>query len=48
MNSERTTDAIYLGFNATTPILSEVLDAMLPYLREGFGNPSSDHAQQVL
>lgn len=35
---------IYLDNNATTPILPEVLDAMLPYLREHFGNPSSGHA----
>ncbi len=34
---------IYLDFNATTPLLPEVVDAMLPYLREHFGNPSSDH-----
>lgn len=37
-------DPIYLDHNATTPILPEVLDAMLPYLREHFGNPSSAHA----
>lgn len=36
-------DLVYLDFNATTPILPEVLDAMLPYLRDRFGNPSSDH-----
>lgn len=47
MSSEWTTDAIYLDFNATTPILPEVLDAMLPYLRDGFGNPSSDHPQGI-
>lgn len=35
---------IYLDYNATTPVLPEVLDAMLPYLREQFGNPSSAHA----
>lgn len=35
---------IYLDHNASTPILPEVLDAMLPYLREEFGNPSSRHA----
>jgi len=35
---------IYLDHNATTPLLPEVVDAMLPYLREHFGNPSSDHA----
>lgn len=37
-------DAIYLDHNATTPLLPEVVDAMLPYLREHFGNPSSGHA----
>jgi cysteine desulfurase len=35
---------IYLDHNATTPVLPEVLEAMLPYLRDQFGNPSSDHA----
>ncbi len=35
---------IYLDYNATTPIDPAVLDAMLPYLREHFGNPSSTHA----
>jgi cysteine desulfurase len=34
---------IYLDHNATTPLLPEVVDAMLPYLREHFGNPSSRH-----
>jgi cysteine desulfurase len=38
------TSPIYLDYNATTPIDPDVLDAMLPYLREQFGNPSSDHA----
>jgi cysteine desulfurase len=37
-------DTIYLDHNATTPVLPEVVDAMLPYLRERFGNPSSGHA----
>ncbi len=35
--------AIYLDHNATTPVLPEALDAMLPYLRDRFGNPSSGH-----
>jgi cysteine desulfurase len=34
---------IYLDHNATTPVAPEVLDAMLPYLRDQYGNPSSDH-----
>ncbi len=33
--------AIYLDFNATTPVAREVLEAMLPYFGEEFGNPSS-------
>jgi cysteine desulfurase len=35
--------AVYLDHNATTPIASEVLDAMRPYLERHFGNPSSTH-----
>lgn len=35
---------IYLDYNATTPVAPEILDAMLPFLRDGFGNPSSRHA----
>jgi cysteine desulfurase len=35
---------IYLDHNATTPVDPDVLAAMLPWLREGFGNPSSAHA----
>ena len=34
---------IYLDYNATTPVDPAVLDAMLPYLRGEFGNPSSAH-----
>lgn len=34
---------IYLDYNATTPIAPEVLEAMLPWLREQYGNPSSTH-----
>jgi cysteine desulfurase len=35
--------AIYLDYNATTPVAPEVLEAMLPYLRGEFGNPSSGY-----
>ncbi|GAA5120127.1 aminotransferase class V-fold PLP-dependent enzyme [Luteolibacter yonseiensis] len=35
---------IYLDANATTPLLPEVLDAMLPWLRDGFSNPSGAYA----
>lgn len=34
---------IYLDYNATTPVAPEVADAMLPFLHEHFGNPSSSH-----
>lgn len=33
----------YLDYNASTPIDSRVLDAMLPFLKENFGNSSSTH-----
>ena len=36
-------DLIYLDNNATTPVDPRVLDAMLPALRDGWGNPSSGH-----
>ena len=34
---------IYMDNNATTAVRPEVLDAMLPFYREQFGNPSSVH-----
>lgn len=34
---------IYFDNNATTPLRAEVLDALLPYYRTAFGNPSSLH-----
>lgn len=34
----------YLDYNATTPLAPEALEAMLPHLRDGYGNPSSIHA----
>lgn len=38
-------EPIYLDHNATTPVAAEVVEAMLPYLTERFGNPSSATAQ---
>ncbi|MAX20525.1 MAG: cysteine desulfurase NifS [Chloroflexi bacterium] len=34
---------IYLDYNATTPIDSQVAEAMLPYIHGLYGNPSSGH-----
>ena len=34
---------VYLDYNATTPIDPRVAEAMLPYIYEHFGNPSSGH-----
>ena len=34
---------VYLDYAATTPVLPEVLEAMLPYFREVYGNPQSLH-----
>ncbi|PLX98454.1 MAG: cysteine desulfurase NifS [Desulfuromonas sp.] len=34
---------IYLDNNATTPVHPEVLEAMMPFYKEQFGNPSSVH-----
>ena len=35
---------VYLDHNASTPVHPEVIEAMLPYFGERFGNPSSVHA----
>ena len=37
-------NVIYLDNNATTKVAPEVVDAMLPYLSEYYGNPSSMHS----
>lgn len=34
---------VYLDHNATTPVHPEVLEAMMPFFRDQFGNPSSIH-----
>ncbi len=36
--------AVYLDHNATTPIRPEVIDAMLPWLHQSYGNPNSVYA----
>ena len=35
---------IYLDYNATTPVDPRVLEAMIPYMKEEYGNPSSIHS----
>jgi cysteine desulfurase len=40
MNNDKMT---YLDYAATTPVDDRVLEAMLPYFRQNFGNPSSVH-----
>ena len=36
-------DHVYFDHNATTPLDAQVLAAMLPFLREQYGNASSRH-----
>lgn len=36
--------AVYLDYNATTPVAPTVLEAMLPFLGENFGNAGSVHS----
>lgn len=38
------TERIYLDHHATTPVDARVLEQMLPYFAERFGNPASGHA----
>ncbi|MBK5285070.1 MAG: aminotransferase class V-fold PLP-dependent enzyme, partial [Bacteroidia bacterium] len=35
---------VYLDNAATTPLDSDVFEAMLPYMKQHFGNPSSIHS----
>lgn len=44
MNHKGQEAPIYLDHNATTPLAPEAMEAMMPYLREEFGNPSSGYS----
>jgi cysteine desulfurase len=41
---ETNMNRVYLDFMAATPLLPEVFDTMLPFLKERFGNPQSLHS----
>jgi cysteine desulfurase len=43
MGCYKTMKTVYFDYNATTPVDPQVREAMLPYLGEVFGNPSSVH-----
>lgn len=43
VKSKRSKSCIYLDYNGTTPIYPPVLEAMMPYFTDHFGNPSSSH-----
>lgn len=44
MSQTDPTELIYLDHNATTPLDPRVLEVMLPFMREAFGNAASPHA----
>jgi len=43
-NEKKPERRVYLDYVATTPVLPEVLEAMLPYFSDVYGNPQSFHS----
>ena len=43
MEDTQQTTCVYLDYNGTTPVYPPVLEAMMPYFTDNFGNPSSSH-----
>mmetsp|Transcript_18284 Transcript_18284/g.29978 ORF Transcript_18284/g.29978 Transcript_18284/m.29978 type:complete len:431 (-) Transcript_18284:856-2148(-) len=43
MEEAKQKTCVYLDYNGTTPVYPPVLETMLPYLTDHFGNPSSSH-----
>ena len=41
---ESPSDGIYLDWNATSPVHPEVAEAVMPFLRGDYGNPSAPYA----
>lgn len=44
LNRQSDMRTIYLDYNATTPVAPSVFEALEPFLKEHYGNPSSNHA----
>ncbi|HET7643293.1 MAG TPA: aminotransferase class V-fold PLP-dependent enzyme, partial [Nitrososphaeraceae archaeon] len=47
MIEKKYNNLIYLDNAASTPVLQEIIDEMIPYLGNLFGNPSSIHTYGI-
>jgi cysteine desulfurase len=45
MNNKNKTNEIYMDHIAAAPVRREAVEAMIPLLRDGFGNPQSVHGR---